>query len=345
MCAVTAALVAGVVVAAGASAYAASEQASAQEDANAQNAQNARDTNLANLQMFHENRGSTGSALMPIYAKDVDGNKVEPQLFADTLAAYDAASGGLTPEQNKARYQAILNKYSEAQQGADATAKGVFNGDLTKEAIGDAQPVFDARQQGVATRKEAGLESLQQTLNEIKAIQSKKGFVGDSMADNTMRFNARRQINTAAANDQSQVDLQNASDVAQIKQSGIAARLANLNLPYNMAKQGFTLADSPENAVLDQTARRQQLFNWFKMGQGNFTYNPMPTVQPVASTGQIVAQGVGAVASGVGNYYANQSMASKLNGTGATTAAIKNGMVNPIGGGVNQGVPTTTPYA
>lgn len=316
-------------------ALAAGEKADAEEEANRQNIQAAKDLNERNYQMFREGRGEGGSALLPLYAKDAGGGLFEPKWFSDVRDVYDAASGGVTPQANLARYQNILQRYAPAQAGADATANGLFNGELENEAIAATAPVAAARNAGVAGRKQAGLEALQNTLNEIKQIQSKKGFTGDSLGNNMLRFNARRSINTSAAADQADANLQNATDIRGIRGNAIATRLANLNLPYNMARQGFQIADSPEDALLDRTGRRSQLLSTFRIAPGEFRYSPLPPVIPKTSAAQLAFEGAAAGASRV--YDIGKTALSMY------TGGMGGGMGGMMGGGGGGGSGFSTP--
>lgn len=291
------------VIGAGATAYSASQASKSQRQANDANLQAARETNDLNYQLFREGRGEDGSSLLPLYATR-NGRPFEPELFADTMAIYDATSA-LTPQQQYQRYQSVMEGLAPAQAGAVQTARGIFDGSLVNEAIANQQPVAQARTEAAGVRKNAGLESLQATLNEIKMIQRKKGFAGDSFGSNLVKFQARREANTMGAMDLAQAKLQNAQDESAIRQGGINTRINNLQAPYAMARNQIASLNAPEDALLDQQARRQQLFNAFRIGPSQFQYSPLPAVQPVASTGQIAGQAIAGIAGAGGNFAAN----------------------------------------
>src|SRR5882672_8866366 len=66
--------------------------------ANAQNAatssarKSQKQTNAQNLQMFNESRGSTGSAVLPLYLKNPDGSLFESSLGKDLISGYNDTS-------------------------------------------------------------------------------------------------------------------------------------------------------------------------------------------------------------------------------------------------------------
>lgn len=297
--AATVATVAIAAVAAGAGAYAASEQAGAEEDANNTNIANAKDTNAQNKQLFDESRGSKGNALYPIYAR-TNGKPFEPQLFSDTMGTYNAVNA-LPPSIRLDNLNNALAPLNEAQNAATRTVAGVYDGSLEKEAIANQQPVNQGRQ-AVAN---SALTALAQTLNDIKAINARKGYSGDSFGTRLLQFNARR----GAGEEMASANLANAIDERQIHNQALLARIQNVGLPYAESQQAVNQSTLAENSVLDQQARRQQIFNNFRIGPGQFAYQRLPDVKPVASTGQIVAQGISSAATTANTLRAQNSAA------------------------------------
>ena len=298
------------VVAGGATAYAANEASNSAEDAQRRNADNMRDTNAVNYRIFREGRGGGawtgggGHALLPLYAQR-DHQSFEPELFSDVLGVYDA-TGALTPEEQLARYQETVDSLNPAAEGAARTVNDLYSG-ATERAQMEAQaPVSSARLAMGEARKNAALESLAQTVNEIKAINARKGFSGDSYGNRLLEFEARRRGNTEASLATAGAGLENAMDERSLRNAAISMRLNNTGLPSVMRRQAVGDLDLAESGLADRTARRQSLFSPFRIGPGSFRYAPLPMVGPVAGTGQIAGQAGAALASSVGSYYASR---------------------------------------
>lgn len=300
------AAVAVAAIAVGASAYAASESAGAQEDANKKNAENAKNTNLMNKAMFDEGRGSMGSAIYPTYAKDKNGNLFEPQLFKDSMGTYNVVNS-LPPEIQLSNYNNLVAPLSDTARQAAGTVAGIYNGDLEKEAMANQQPVNQGRQ-AVANSQ---LTALAQTLNDIKTINARKGYSGDSFGTRLLQFNARK----GAGEEMASANLANAIDERGIHNQAMLAMIQNTALPYAQSQQALRQATLPTDTLLDQQARRQQIFNNFRIGTNQFQYQPLPQVQPVASTGQIVGQALASGASAYGGYMAAGNVANSYNNT------------------------------
>ena len=309
MSAAAAVLTAGV-LGAGASVIGGMMASDAQEDANNQNAANAQADRLMNKAMFDESRGSKGSAFLPIYAKDSSGNQVEPLLFGDTMEEYNFWNSG-TPVERAEKYRAAIQKYQAAQAGAAKTASGIFDGSIVNEVLDANAPVEQARLDIAASKKASGIEALQKTINSIKALQAKRGFTGDSFGNRLLTTAVTRDVTAQGALDLGEAKLTNAAEQAAIRKNGAALRVANLNLPYTMARQEADMVDLPENLSLDQNNRRLQAFSPFRIGTSTFKYDPMPQVTPVASTGQIAAQAGAGLAGTFGNLAASKYLADQ----------------------------------
>lgn len=300
------------VVAAGASAYAAKSQSDASKKAQSTNKKTVKNTNQLNYELFREGRGEEGSAILPLYAQDANGELFEPRFFGDTRGVYDA-TGAIPPQLQLQRYQEALAGSTLAQQNALGTVNDLYSGQLEKDITQGFQPVTQARLQGVDARKQGTLEALQATLNDIKATQARRGFSGDSLASRSLQFNARRGANTQYADDLARAQEQNALDLSRIQQAFATTKLNNTSLPYTVGRQMVSTLNLPQDALLDQQQRRNQLITGtFGIGTGQFRYDHLPQVQPVASTGQIAAQGIGTLASSLGNYYAQNQLAGQL---------------------------------
>lgn len=319
---VAVAIAGGAVVAAGATAYAASSASASASAAQAANANNIKNTNQLNYQMFQQSRGSTGSALLPVYA-----TAAEKQLYNDTLSTYDA-TGAIQP--TGAQLQAIVAQQQAAQNGANTAGANLFNGNLENQLLAAQAPVYQAQLQAAQTQKQGTLEALQQTLNNIKSIQAGKGYAGDSFGNNLLTFQAHQGANTNIANTFSQANISNAQAQQGIKSGVLSTQLSNLNIPGQLASNNVGLASLAGNQLATNQAQRNSLFAPFMIGNKGFTYQNLPTVNPVASTGQIAGQAVGTLAGGAGNYLATQQLIGQLNSQQPTTTSSSwNGGVAP----------------
>lgn len=331
-CAVTVGAVAAVAaVGTGVAASAAASKSA--KDTNAANAANVSDTNQLNYQQFLQSRGSTGSAIYPIYAAPA-----EQQLYTDTLNAYNATGQN---QPTLADYQSIVGQSQPAAALATQAANGIFNGQTVGQELNNQQPVAAANLALAQTQKQSSLEALQQTLNNIKSIQAGKGYAGDSYTNQLLNFQARQAANTQGAGAIAGANLTNAQQTQGIQQNAINRQLSNLGLPSSTAQQQINLAQAPTNALNQQQVNRQNLFANFKIGTGQpFQYQPPPLTTPVAGAGQQVAQGISSLASGVGNYAANQQLINAL--TPATAAANPSAFSNwNLINSSNTGVPTS----
>lgn len=287
--------------------------ADAQRHATNTNADNVANTNALNLRMFQEGRGSTGSSIYPIYASGA-----ESQLYNDTLHTYDA-TGAIQPTADQ--LQAIVNTQKPFQDEANAAGAGIFNGQTQAQELQNQQPVYQANLAAAQTQKQGTLEALQSTLNNIKAIQAGKGYAGDSFGNSLLKFQARQGANTQISNNLSAVNVGNAQAVQGIKQNAINRQLSNLNLPAAMAQNSINLAQAPANALAAQQGQRQNLFNTFRIGPGQFSYQNLPTVQPSSAAYGALAN-VGAFGNSLANAYINNPKGvSSLFGLGGGSGA------------------------
>lgn len=302
------AAIAGIALAAGGSMIAGKAQAKADKKAQAENERRAREMRSEEERLFHEQRGSEGYAFMPEYSTTGEGTAFEPQMFQQMREVYDAT--GYSPAEKLKSYEAIVNKYAPAQAGAQKAITGLFDGSTEAQLINQAKPVMQARLDVADQRKQAGLEALSQTINEIKMIQSGKGFTGDSLAANRMKFDARRGIFTDAANARAAANLTNAEDERNIKDTQTSMRLSNFNLPSQAGASEAQFTDLPNQLLTNSaTQRAGAMKGVFNIGTGNFQHQvQLPMVTPVASNMQLFGQAMQQSGSAIGNLGAASMM-------------------------------------
>jgi len=293
----------------------------AQNKATASARKSAKEANATNLRMFQESRGSTGSAVLPLYLQSKNGGLFENQLGQDLVDSYDAMHQD--PNEALANYRGITNRLQPAEAGAIDTANSIFNGGVEKQLEDNFQPVAKAR---VATTRQGAIDALNKTLDQIDATRATQGFSGDSLANQLLKFKAQRQAGTDIGN----ATVQNLQDERDIKDNALNLKLSNLNLPGQMAQNDANFMNLPDDAYLDNLMKQQQPLQFLRIGTAQ-----APLVQPLnysatPSAAQLALQGVSAAGNSALNYWlqnrqaqnytnAAKSIGGTASGAGATT--------------------------
>lgn len=268
-------------------------QANAEEGASRRNARSARDANQTNLLLNLAGRGAAlparvGGLNIP---SNVAGREaaILPYYFNDRERALAEASGAVfdatgrltgTPTEQGARAQSIVDQFLPITAEGTNVVRGIYNDELTRQAAAESQPVYAARRAVAGARKDAGLTALQATLNEIRSIQARKGYTGDSLAEQRLGLDARTKIFGDAAVDLSSAELANATDTRAIQSAGRNLKLSSLALPTSQAQNVLNLTEQPADTVQTSFNRRLQPFQFFRTTATPFQVNPLPTVQP-----------------------------------------------------------------
>lgn len=308
-------------------------------ETNAANLAAARETNDLNLQMFDRARGAYGNSLLPDYFGKFEGQ----QLMTDTENYYAATKAALgDPWQQEFRYRTLRNQFTPQFNAANQTAADIWNGNITQErlnnlykapatakgggqqltALSGASPryspdqrqlmsVAEARLNVPAQQRQAIQQSLQKTLNEIKSINTRQGFTGDSSFLQNRLFGARLGAGEQAAAAESQAILANANDARAIADSGIQLRLSNMDLPYQRAQQAIAFEQLPVEIMQTNQGRALRPFDFFRLGQTPFRYDQLPQGQSVPSAGQIALTGIGAANQQAGSYLLQRDLANR----------------------------------
>jgi hypothetical protein len=236
-----------------------------------------------------------------------------------------------SPEEEMAFYRAIQARYGAANDAARATGISAVDGTMSAEMLADAEPVFAARTGVAESRKNAGLEALAETLNEIDAVQARRGFAGDSMGSRMLKFNARRGIATQGATDLGEARLQNEADRAGLKEAGRQLRLGAINLPDQLASADMSRSSMGERALGSRFNSAMEPLRAFRVEVGNPPNAQTPTYQTVPSTGEIIANSVSGLGNTAMNYFMSQSLMKQLGSSGNNSnAALQKSL---MGGG------------
>lgn len=270
----------------------------AQNRANDANAANAAATNALNKQMFDESRGSTGSAVLPTYLKAYEASLGEGA--AKSAQAIMDSGGG-----SEARIRAGMDsvgRYMPLVTSGDNYLSSLYGGGLLDQRRASMDPVLAARTQAAEASANAINQSIYGNIGKMDAAAASKGFLGGSSFDRNRILMASIGSNLAAAQQRSGARLQNATDLNSLNESDVAMRMQNLNQPFSRASSLLSMQYDPLQKESALASNAMAPLSFFKLGQGAFQYQPMPTVQPVPSSGMIAGAGLGALGSALGSY-------------------------------------------
>lgn len=320
-------------VSVGVGAYSASEQAGAVKDAADRQATATRNANSQNFWLDLFKRGA------PLFGDDVPTNlkgaqsAVLPYYFGDQEAKMGQDATNLyrasnafygSPDQELAGYRNIVGEYAPAIAGNRQLVDDLASGRVTDQMLAEAKPAMVERVAGAEANRNAGIESLQETLNQIDDIQAGKGFSGDTSGNQMLKFNARRAIGDKAATDLHSALLANALTKQSIRDQGRQMRLGAVNLPAQLAQSDINLAQLPGAAAASRNNTSQTPFTFFRTTNGFQPYQTLPTAPATATTGQIVGEAVGSLGGGISNYLLQRQLQQQAiagAGTGGGAAA------------------------
>lgn len=273
-----------------------------QNKATKANLEAARELNAANYRIFQESRGATGNAFLPLYF----GNQ-EKQLGQDAMTFYNAGRNLFgTPAEQLLKYKQAIGEYQPMLDASRGTLADIFNGNLTDARLEYFRPVGEARETVAATQKQGVLQGLQERLNALNADSARAGYTGTGSFGQNRLLNATIGARQQAAGLGAYANLENAMDRRGIQDQGANLKIASMDLPYQQAQQALNLEMLPMTQVQQNFSRSLAPFEFFRMGQGNFQYAPLPQVQAVPSAAQIGLTGAAAAANQLGSYYANR---------------------------------------
>ena len=241
---------------------------------------------------------NVSAAVLPYYFGQGGESGLAQNALATTNAELNAYGN---PTQTLAHYQQIANQMAPAQAQADQTASNLFNGQLQSTLLAQAAPVQAANTAGAQAQVQAGLQALSQQLNQIDAIQAKKGFTGDSAASNMLKFGARQNIAQGGAGALSAANLANAQMTQGIQSGVLSSQLSNVNLPNSQAQSDIGAAQAPLTALSSQTQNAQAPLAFFKMGQNSFQPLNTPIQGAIPSGLQAGLAAAGSGISSIGN--------------------------------------------
>jgi len=199
-----------------------------------------------------------------------------------------------------ARDAGIVAGYEPQVAAGDQLISDLYSGDVTDAMLAEAKPVQDSRIRLANMERDAGIEALQDKLNEIRTIQAKKGFTGDSLAQQRLEFDARRRIGTDSARARGGAELENAQETQRIQGAGRDLQFRSLDVPFNRAGQRINLANLPAQSAQQRFSAAMAPMNFFRIGGANFQVQGPPERSSVPSAGQIALTGLGSANSTLG---------------------------------------------
>jgi|TARA_R110002051_G_scaffold302658_1_gene371133 hypothetical protein len=214
------------------------------------------------------------------------------EMFQHQLEQFRAAQ----PYAEVQGYEDIPALYKPMMDKSRQVSQGVFDDSLTDKRISFYQPVFDARQGVVDSRKQAEEEALQDTLGNLGAKQRQKGYTGDSLAGLQLEGRARQTSARNIGKMQKLMELQNQTDVLNQRMKGQELKMNNLGLAGQQAAREAQMRMLPVAASTDAALQAQKGMQFYKMKQGAPQLPGLPQYQQLPTNTELWAKGVGQVA-------------------------------------------------
>jgi hypothetical protein len=299
-------------------------------DSAAQSQATANNTNIAlqqqqlaqNLDIFHQTRGSTGSAILPEYLKGSEATL--GQSAADTAAAlfnYNGGAQGMLDSTGK-----MVAGYQPMIASGDQALGNIFNGQTAAQRQQSLAPVLAANKgvmaanTNAATSRAAAINSgLDQTLAGLRAGRAAAGFRGTSTFDTNRAIDATTGARMQAASElgqanvaNAQLGVTNASATNALDESNLNLLLNNLNTPFTRAGMVSNFNALPVNTAAQTYSNAMAPLNYFKIGTGSAPQLNMPTVAPVPTNGQTAGAAIAGGAQSIGTYFAQQQQMQQL---------------------------------
>lgn len=213
--------------------------------------------NRQQLEFARELRGADGS---PVFLPTYSGDR-ETELFdlADTLFN-TAAPGEGRSEQVAASVAPFISDF-------ESTLGAVRSGERTNQLLENTAPVRSARSASASSRLDAINQALDETLAQLNASESKKGFSGGGSFRNNRALQSTLGARQGAADAVSAANLANATDEAGIRnqQEELALQLG-LQAP-DLARAAIGLRNAPNTIPIQEYLDALQVYAPFNTSQ------------------------------------------------------------------------------
>lgn len=301
--------IAGAAVAAVAAGGAAAMQAESSRKAASQQREAVRDANALEYQRFQEARGSTGSAVLPIYAKEL-----EAKAYQNAFDAFEANSA-VPAAKLKTQYQGIVDAQMPSVAAGNEVIAGIFNGDITQDRLDALAPVIAARTDMSLAQKAQILQAMQEEKNRIAAADARKGYSGGGSVSNNAMLQATIGARQQAAMAEAIANLQNEEAKRAVVDAGTDLKIKSIDLPVQRANQLIALQQSPSVAVAKQAETAMAPLAFFNIGPGTPPSVRVEQYPDLPSTGAVALGAVSQAAGAYGNYKAYNNAASGFAGS------------------------------
>jgi hypothetical protein len=233
------------------------------------------------MDLYNQSRGSTGSALLPMYFGTGD-QSFEKRMAGDLMSGYDLWSnfgGGQQARMDAA--QRTASRMSGAQEGAERSVSDIFSGRALRDAEASFAPVAEARTALGGVGKEGWLSALSNRINQLQTADRAKGYSGTGGFAQRNLLNASAGHNAAAAEAQARADYDNASQLAAIQEGMRHLQRSSVGMPAAVAQSGAALQNMPMQQWANEQSMLQSPFNWFRIGnQVPYSAFPMTPSAP-----------------------------------------------------------------
>ena len=280
------------------------------------NAQLVREANATNERLFRESRGSTGSAVLPLYLADQEVSLARRAAeVSNSLFNY---GGGVNNRLNEAtRY---LTRYNPALDAGDKTVMDVATGAAGAGRRASLAPVLDARSRLGRSKAASITQSLDETLASIRAQRAHSGFRGNSTFDTNRAIAGTTAARAGAAEAIGAADLENALASHQLGESNLQLQLNSLDMPFTRAQQRLAFNSLPIRTVGEEYSNAMAPLNFFRLPTANPPAQQVYQRPNITSGGEIAGAAVAAGAQSIGQMLAQQQLMremSKWFGAGA----------------------------
>lgn len=215
--------------------------------------------NKQQLDFARELRGADGS---PVFLPTYSGDR-ETELFdlADNL--FNTAAPG------EGRSEQVAASVAPFMADFESTLGAVRSGERTNRLLENNAPVRNARSASASSRLDAINQALDETLAQLNASESKKGFSGGGSFRNNRALQSTLGARQDAANAVSAANLANATDEANIrnKQEELALQLG-LQAP-ELARASIGLQNAPNTIPIQEYLDALQVYAPFNTSQNN----------------------------------------------------------------------------
>ena len=282
--------------------------AAQQKKATDAQARQAEEYNKLQRELFHETRGSEGSAILPEYLKRLEASR--SARAGDISSALGEFYGSPTDVVN--RGAGVAATYKPLLDLGTKSIYGIFSGDQERRRLAAAEPVFAARTALADTTRSGMVKGILDRLNAIRTANAAKGFVGTGSAAENLGFRASIEGNQGAAAATAGANLQNETDRRAIRDEILNLELRSPELAGALAAQAIRFETLPAEVAGAIQRGEMSPLDWFKIGVGQAPEQTRaPWIQPNASLGQILA-GAGAQAGNTAaRYFLNRDLANR----------------------------------